>query len=43
MSKNYERYKKWYEKGSITDEQLEKLVEVGLLTQEEMNIIKNSK
>jgi ribosomal protein S19E (S16A) len=38
-SKNYERYKKWYNKGSITREQLEQLVEAGLLTAEEMQEI----
>lgn len=38
-SKNFARYKKWYKKGAITQEQLEQLVEVGLLTGEEMQEI----
>lgn len=40
MSKNYERYFDWYnERKSITDEQLDELVKVGLLTNEEKESI----
>ena len=38
-SKNFERYKKWYNNGSITEEQLAELVSVGLLTQAEFDEI----
>lgn len=39
-SKNFERYKKWYRVyGSITIEQLQELVDAGLLTENEMREI----
>ena len=39
-SKNFERYKKWYQVyHSITIEQLQELVDVGLLTADEMQEI----
>lgn len=38
-SKNFDRYRKWYKKGAITEEQLEGLVEAGLITEEEKNEI----
>lgn len=42
-SKNFERYKKWYTvQHSITIEQLEELVAVGLLTQAEFDEIVGS-
>ena len=36
---NFERYKKWYKKGSITEEQLAELVEAGKITEEEKTVI----
>lgn len=38
-SKNFERYRKWYKRGAITVEQLDELVEAGLLTPEERDEI----
>ena len=38
-SKNFKRYKKWYDNSAITEEQLQELVDVGLLTAEEMQKI----
>lgn len=42
-SKNFERYKEWYIKGSLTDEQLDKLHETGLLSESEVKEIKKIK
>lgn len=39
-SKNFERYKEWYIKGSLTDEQLDKLLETGLLSASEVKEIR---
>lgn len=40
QSKNFERYKEWYIKGSLTDEQLDKLLETGLLSASEAKEIR---
>lgn len=38
-SKNYFRYLDWYKKGSISEEQLDKLVTVKLITEDEKESI----
>lgn len=43
QSKNFERYKDWYIKGSITDEQLTQLNETNLLSSSEVEEIKKAK
>ena len=40
-SNNYDRYKKWYQRGIITETKLAELVEAGLLTEEEKESIIN--
>ena len=40
-SKDFERYRKWYKRGAITEEQLAGLVEAGLITEEEKDEIIN--
>lgn len=39
-SRSYERYKAWYKRGAISDELLQKLVDVRLLRQDEADEIK---
>ena len=39
QSKNYERYAKWFKDGSITEEQLDRLVKAKLLTKAEKEIL----
>lgn len=43
MSKKAEWVKKRYEKGYVTDEQLKRYLELGAITQEEYQIIYESK
>lgn len=38
-SKNYFRYLEWYKKGSISEDQLDKLVSVKLITEDEKESI----
>lgn len=42
-SKDFERYLKWYKRGSITREQLEGLRDTGIITAEEFDEIIASK
>lgn len=43
QSKNFERYKDWYIKGSLTDAQLDELVKTNLLSAKEVEEIKKTK
>lgn len=39
VSENFDRYKKWFNERDISSEQINRLVAVGLLTEDEKNTI----